>query len=166
MLNVTVKRIFLQAIKQEMETCEGDFKSAVENYQELSNTSKYMFYIQDRLVDEKCDSLRKKWDTLTNGIPERVESLKEELSDWRSFHEKLDAFIAWVEEMEGFTKIEKPRDETEAMQQLKGLEVSTVPCEQSCYDELQKSAFLFNVTESNPSKVRNTVNQNKHNDNK
>lgn len=131
-----------------METCEGDFKSAVENYQELSNTSKYMFYIQDRLVDEKCDSLRKKWDTLTNGIPERVESLKEELSDWRSFHEKLDAFIAWVEEMEGFTKIEKPRDETEAMQQLKGLEVSTVSCEQSCYEELQKSAFLCHRVKS------------------
>lgn len=101
-----------------------DFKSAVENYQELSNASKYMLYVQDRIVDEKCDSLRKKWDALTNDIPERVESLKGELHCWKSFHEKLDAFIAWVEEMEGFTKIEKPRDEAEAAQQLKGLEVS------------------------------------------
>ena len=101
-----------------------DFKSAVENYQELSNTSKYMLYIQDKLVDEKCDSLRKKWEALADGIPERVETLKGELNSWKSFHEKLDAFLAWVEEMEAFTKVEKPRDEAEAAQQLKGLEVS------------------------------------------
>lgn len=107
-----------------MENGEVDFKSAVENYQELSNTSKYMMYIQDRLVDEKCDSLRKKWEALANDIPERVKTLKGELHSWKSFHEKLDAFLAWVEEMEAFTKVEKPRDEAEAAQQLKGLEVS------------------------------------------
>ena len=107
-----------------MENCEQDFKSAVENYQELSNTGKYMLYIQDKIVDNKCDSLRKKWESLASNIPQRVETLKEELNSWKSFHEKLDAFLVWVEEMEGFTKIEKPRDENEAVQQLKGLEVS------------------------------------------
>ena len=110
-----------------MENGENDFKSAVENYQELSNSGKYMMYIEDKIVDVKCDSLKKKWESLANSIPERVETLKGELNSWRSFHEKLDAFLAWVEEMEGFTTIEKPRDENEAVQQLKGLEVSDFP---------------------------------------
>lgn len=107
-----------------MENKESDFISAVESYQELSNSGKYMMYIQDKIVDDKCDSLKKKWDSLSSCIPERVETLKGELDCWKSFHEKLDAFLAWVEEMEGFTKIDKPRDENEAVQQLKGLEVS------------------------------------------
>lgn len=107
-----------------MQNCEKDFLSAVENYQELSNTGKYMMYIEDKTVDDKCDSLKRKWESLANSIPERVETLKGELRSWKSFYEKLDAFLAWVEEMEGFTKIEKPRDEQEAVQQLKGLEVS------------------------------------------
>ena len=122
-----------------MESCEVDFKSAVENYQELSNAGKYMLYIQDKLVDEKCDSLRKKWEALANGIPGRVETLKGELHSWKSFHEKLDAFIAWVDEMEAFTKVEKPRDETEATQQLKGLEVSDYS---QCSVHLLKSFYL------------------------
>lgn len=107
-----------------MENSEQDFQSAVESYQELSNTGKYMLFIQDGVVDDKCDSLKKKWECLANSIPERVETLMGELNSWRSFHEKLDAFLAWVDEMETFTKIEKPRDESEALQQLKGLEVS------------------------------------------
>lgn len=107
-----------------MENCEVDFQSAVENYQELSNSGKYMLYIQDDIVDDKCESLKKKWESLASSIPQRVETLKGELHSWKSFHEKLDAFLAWVEEMEGFTKIEKPRNEDEAVQQLKGLEVS------------------------------------------
>ena len=113
-----------QGVEKDMGSREVDFKSAVENYQELSNTGKYMLYIQDKLVDEMCDSLRKKWEALTNSIPERVETLKGELNSWKSFHEKLDAFIAWVDEMEAFTKVGKLRDDTEAAQQLKGLEVS------------------------------------------
>lgn len=119
-----IRYFLFQGVKKDMESCEVDFRSAVENYQELSNTGKYMLYIQDKLVDEKCDSLRKKWEALANGIPERVETLKGELHSWKSFYEKLDAFIAWVDEMEAFTKVEKPRDETEAAQQLKRLEVS------------------------------------------
>lgn len=66
-------------------------------------------------MDEKCDLLWKKWDIFINGILERVEFFKEELSDWRSFYEKLDVFIVWVEEMEGFIKIEKLCDEMEVM---------------------------------------------------
>lgn len=113
-----------QGVKRDMENCEKDFQSAVESYQELSNSGKYMMYIQDKIVDDKCDSLKKKWESLASSIPQRVETLKGELHSWKGFHEKLDAFLAWVEEMEGFTKIEKPRDENEAVQQLKGLEVS------------------------------------------
>ena len=107
-----------------MENCEKDFQSAVESYQELSNSGKYMMYIQDKIVDDKCDSLKKKWESLASNIPQRVETLKGELHSWKDFHVKLDAFLAWVEEMEVFTKIGKPRDENEAVQQLKGLEVS------------------------------------------
>ena len=113
-----------QGVRRDMENSEQDFQSAVESYQELSNTGKYMLFIQDGVVDDKCDSLKKKWESLANSIPERVETLMGELNSWRSFHEKLDAFLAWVDEMETFTKIEKPRDESEALQQLKGLEVS------------------------------------------
>ena len=115
---------YFQGVRRDMENSEQDFQSAVESYQELSNTGKYMLFIQDGVVDDKCDSLKKKWESLANSIPERVETLMGELSSWRSFHEKLDAFLAWVDEMETFTKIEKPRDESEALQQLKGLEVS------------------------------------------
>lgn len=115
---------YFQGVRRDMENSEQDFQSAVESYQELSNTGKYMLFIQDGVVDDKCDSLKKKWESLANSIPERVETLMGELNSWRSFHEKLDAFLAWVDEMETFTKIEKPRDESEALQQLKGLEVS------------------------------------------
>ena len=115
---------YFQGVRRDMENSEQDFQSAVESYQELSNTGKYMLFIQDGVVDDKCDSLKKKWESLANSIPERVETLMGELNSWRSFHEKLDAFLAWVDEMETFTKIEKPRDESETLQQLKGLEVS------------------------------------------
>ena len=107
-----------------MEHRESDFRSAVENYQEISNSGKYLLYVQDKVVDEKCDSLTKKWESVACSIPQRVEALKEEIDSWRGFYETLDAFVAWVDEMEGFTKLEKPGDELEAVEQLKGLEVS------------------------------------------
>lgn len=50
-----------------------------------------------------------------SSIFERVESLKGEFNCWKSFYEKLDVFLVWVEEMEGFIMIDKLCDENEVV---------------------------------------------------
>lgn len=50
-----------------------------------------------------------------NSILERVEIFKGELNSWKSFYEKLDVFIVWVDEMEVFIKVGKLCDDMEVV---------------------------------------------------
>lgn len=118
---------------------EKEFEDAVTSYQDLLEKDRGKYIRQDS-VEDKCDSLKKKWDTLDIAIPERVDSLKEELQNWSNFYRELDEFVAWLNEMESFTKIDKPRDEKEAKQQLKDLEVKE---RNICYTEVCLSGTIF-----------------------
>lgn len=80
-------------------------------------------YIHQDSVEEKCNSLKKKWSSLNSSIPGRMESLKEELQSWSRFYCELEEFVTWLQEMEALTHHEKPRDEKDAKKQLKDLEV-------------------------------------------
>lgn len=105
-----------------MESRSDELKSAVESYQDIC-TNDQNLYVSEESVDEKCESLKKKWDSLNCSIPQRVDMLREEIQAWTRFYQELDSFTTWVDEMQGFTKIEKPRDEQEARDQLNQLEV-------------------------------------------
>ena len=105
-----------------MESRGSELAAAVESYQDICSNEQELC-VSGESVDEKCSSLKTKWNSLNSSIPSRVDMLREELEAWSRFYQELDSFTAWVDERVGFTKLEKPRDEQEAKAQLSELEV-------------------------------------------
>lgn len=118
---------FFQGFQNSIENRDKQINYAVSSYLQLMDSDNSKYISQDS-VEKKCDSLKKKWSTINSSIPERVESLKEELQSWSRFYLELEEFVTWLEEMEALTHHEKPRNEKDAKKQLKDLEVWELCC--------------------------------------
>jgi len=114
--------VFIQGFQDSKDNREKQIDYAVSSYLQLMQTDNSKYISQDS-VEKKCDSLKEKWSTLNRSIPERVESLTEELQSWSRFYLALEEFVTWLKEMEALTHHEKPKDEKDAKKQLKDLEV-------------------------------------------
>ena len=114
--------MLFQGFQNSMENHEKQIEDAVLSYLELMETDNGKYIRQDS-VETKCTSLKKKWSSLNDTIPVRVESLQVELQSWTRFYSELDEFVAWLKDMETLTDHDKPRDEKDAKKQLKDLEV-------------------------------------------
>ena len=95
----------------------------MEHYNEITTSRRF---VRRESVQEKCDILKEKWNSLSSSVPGRINSLHEEIKGWSEFYNSLDQFTSWLDNMKGFTLQENPKGEMEAQKHLQELEVNLI----------------------------------------